>query len=56
MKYIARVDYSGYGSIIIEAETAEQARELLESGEWKHEDINYKGGDGLTVIDIDELE
>ncbi len=43
-----------YGSILISANTEEEARELFESGEFRQEDLNYKGG-SMIAEKIEEI-
>jgi len=49
--FISREDY---GHIIVEAETLEEAREMIDSGEWTDDMYTVKNG-GVTIEDIIEL-
>lgn len=44
-----------YGYIIVRAETIEQARETIETGEFDENELEYKGG-SMVVDDIQLLE
>lgn len=44
-----------YGYILIQAETEQEAQEIFETGEFKDEDLQLKGGN-MIINDIEELE
>jgi hypothetical protein len=43
-----------YGRINIKANSAEEARELFECGEWEEKDLNIKGGE-MIAVEVTEL-
>lgn len=54
-KYKVQISRDDYGYIIIEAKTPEEARELVETGEWTDEMYHVKNG-GVSVERVEELE
>ena len=53
-KYKVLWDRSDYGSIIIEAKSAEDAREMFETGEWEEKDLNIKNSD-MHAVNIEKV-
>ncbi len=43
-----------YGSIIISANTEDEARDMFDTGEFNQEDLNYKGG-SMICEKIEEI-
>jgi hypothetical protein len=53
-KYIINWTREDYGRITLEAESAEQARELFEDWQFHESDLNVKGG-SMQVVEIEEV-
>ena len=53
-EYKITISRDDYGYIIVKANTKEEAREQIESGEWTDDMYNLKGGD-ITVNEVEEL-
>ena len=53
-KYKVLISRDDYGYIIVKANSEEEARETIESGEWTDEEYTSKGG-GITVDNIEIL-
>jgi hypothetical protein len=53
-KYIINWARDDYGRYLIEAESAEQARELFEDGQFHESDLNVKGG-SMQIVEIEEV-
>ena len=52
-KYKVNVSRDDYGYIILTAKDENQAREIIEAGEWRDDELVLKGGN--MTVDIIEL-
>lgn len=48
-------DRNDYGTLLIKADTEDEAREAFETGEWDEEDLNIKNG-GMEVVKIEKVK
>lgn len=53
-KYIVSISREDYGYITVKAESADEAREMIESGEWSEDMYKIKNG-GITIDGVSEL-
>jgi len=55
MKYIIRWSREEYGNILVEAKNEQEARELVEMGNYEEKDLVVKSSD-MNITDIIELK
>jgi len=54
-QYKVNISRDEYGYLLVNADSEEQARDIVESGDWSDDEYNAKGGQ-ITVDSIETVE